>query len=238
MGCCVGDCCVLDCGFCCIFDSCSDSGCSFTSPINNSIDHSKIIAAELDEMKKRAHTEGEKDCNEAFTLINQFMNPFIEYIKKVNENTYGGKKLNIKVDIIEQEFEKLRQEVIHFIGNRMEDRLVLTDSELSVILDERDDEERTKNFNAFYEKVHKQALLDLSDKIEEVITKQFSIVDAEIGDRLQEVNQSMKMALEEYEQAEKLKKENSSELKEKEINSMYKITIAEILLNELKKDVK
>ena len=164
------------------------------------------------------------------------MSQFITYLKKINEGTYGGKKLNIKIDIIEREFEKLRQEVTSFVGKRMDDRLVLTDRELSVILEEKDDDERAKNFDSFYKKIHRKAVLDLSEKIEEVISKQFAIVDLEIRDRLKEVDMSMKIALSEYEQAEKLKKENSVEWARKNIDSMYKVTVADFLLNELNRN--
>ena len=236
MGCCVGDCCVMDCGFCCVFDFCSDSGCGYHPTNNDTVDHSKKIADELAGMKNRAHKDGEKIGNEAFSNINQFMSQFITYLKKINEGTYGGKKLNIKIDIIEREFEKLRQEVTSFVGKRMDDRLVLTDRELSVILEEKDDDERAKNFDSFYKKIHRKAVLDLSEKIEEVISKQFAIVDLEIRDRLKEVDMSMKIALSEYEQAEKLKKENSVEWARKNIDSMYKVTVADLLLNELNRN--
>lgn len=108
MGCCVGDCCVMDCGFCCVFDFCSDSGCGYHPTNNDTVDHSKKIADELAEMKSRAHKDGEKIGNEAFSDINQFMSQFVMHLKKINEGTYGGKRLNIKIDIIEREFEKLR----------------------------------------------------------------------------------------------------------------------------------
>lgn len=226
----------MDCGFCCVFDFCSDSGCGYHPTNNDTVDHSKKIADELAGMKNRAHKDGEKIGNEAFSNINQFMSQFITYLKKINEGTYGRKKLNIKIDIIEREFEKLRQEVTSFVGNRMDDRLVLTDRELSVILEEKDDDERAKNFDSFYKKIHRKAVLDLSEKIEEVISKQFAIVDLEIRDRLKEVDMSMKIALSEYEQAERLKKENSVEWARKNIDSMYKVTVADFLLNELNRN--
>lgn len=233
-----GGCCVMDCGFCCIFDSCSDSGCGYHPSKADTVDHSTKIANELAEMKERAHKDGEKVGNEAFIEANKAMSRFIVCLKSINDGNYGGKKLNIKVEVIEKEFEKLRQEVTSFVGNRMDERLVLTDSELSIILKEEDDEERAKNFDAFYTRIHKQAIMDLSKKIEEVIAKQFGIVDAEVRQRLKEVDVSMKNALSEYEQAEMLKRKNSLELAKKDVDSMYKITVANLLLNELNKDTK
>lgn len=236
MGCCIGDCCVVDCGFCCIMDFCSEraSSCSYSPREKKTVDHSKKIADELAVMKSRANEEGKKIGDEAFNSINQYMSEFIQHLKKINSGTYGGKKLNIKMDVIEQEVDKLRNEVSNFIGDRLNDRLILTDSELSLILAEHNDKKRSKNFDDFYARVHKQAVLDLVGKIEEVIAKQFAMVDTEIRTRLQEVDSSMQEALQSYTDAEKLKEQQDSALAQKQIDCMYRVTIADIMSDELK----
>ncbi len=236
MGCCIGDCCVVDCGFCCIMDFCSEraSSCSYHPQEKITVDHSKKIADELAKMKKRAADEGKQIGTEAFANINQYMSEFIQHLKKINSGTYGGKKLNIKIDVIEQEIDKLRTEVANFIGDRLNDRLILTDSELSVILEERNDKKRSKNFDDFYARVHKKAVLDLVGKIEEVIAKQFAMVDTEIRMRLKEVDSSMQDALKSYNDAEKMKEQQDSALAQKQIDCMYKVAVADIMLDELK----
>ena len=236
MGCCIGDCCVVDCGFCCIMDFCSEraSSCSYHPQEKITVDHSKKIADELAKMKKRAADEGKQIGDEAFDSINQYMSEFMQHLKKINSGTYGGKKLNIKIDVIEQEIDKLRTEVANFIGDRLNDRLILTDSELSVILEERNDKKRSKNFDDFYARVHKKAVLDLVGKIEEVIAKQFAMVDTEIRMRLKEVDSSMQDALKSYNDAEKMKEQQDSALAQKQIDCMYKVAVADIMLDELK----
>ncbi len=234
MGCCVGDCCVVDCGFCCIMDFCSDSGCSYHPVEKVTVDHSKKIADELAEMKERANEDGQRIGNEAFDNINIYMDQFIEHLKKINEGTYGGKQLNIKMDVIERELGKLRNEVTSFIGARMDERLVLSDSELSVILEERNDEKRTKNFDDFYRRIHKQAVLDLSKKIEEVIARQFVLVDTEIRIRLNEVDASMNQALASYMEIERMLEEKDEALANKQLESMYVMGLSDIVHDELK----
>lgn len=44
-------------------------------------------------MKNRAHKDGEKIGNEAFSNINQFMSQFITYLKKLMKEHMGGKNL-------------------------------------------------------------------------------------------------------------------------------------------------
>ena len=239
MGCCIGDCCVVDCGFCCIMDFCSDRAttCSYHPQEKVTVEHSKKIADELATMKTRANEEGKKIGDEAFDNINQHLSEFLKYLKSVNDGTYGGKKLNIKMDVVEQEIGKLKDEVSNFIGDRLNDQLVLTDSELSVILEERDDKKRSRNFDDFYSRVHRKAVLDLADKIEEVIAKQFAMVNSEIRTRLQEVDSSMKDALDSYNEAERMKAQHDSSLDQKKIDCMYKVTVADIMIDELKASV-
>ena len=231
MGC--GNCCVFDCGFCCVFDFCSDHGCGYHPVEKITVDHSKKIADELAEMKKRAGKEGEQIGNEAFDSINVNMRKFIDDLKTINKDTYGGKQLNIKMDVIEKEIDKLRTEVTSFVGARMDDRLVLSDSELSVILEERDDRKRSLNFDDFYKRVHKQAVIDLSKKIEEVIARQFALVDSEIRNRLKEVDATMNNALVGYKETERMMEEKDSALASKQIECMYAVGLSDILLDEL-----
>ena len=233
MGCCVGDCCVIDCGFCCVLDFCSDHGCSYHPVEKITVDHSKKIADELAEMKEKASKEGVQIGNEAFDNINVYMKQFLDHLKTINEGTYGGKQLNIKMDVIQREIDKLRDEVTGFIGERMDDRLVLSDSELSVILEERDDKKRKSNFDDFYRRVHKQAVIDLSKKIEEVIARQFSLVDTEIRNRLKEVDASMNEALAGYKETERLMEEKDAALASKQVECMYLVGISDILIDEL-----
>ena len=228
-----GGCCIGDCGFCCIFDFCSDSGCGYHPSRNDTVDHSKKIADELAEMKSRASTEGQQIGKEAVDNISCTMKSFINVIKTVNKAKFGGKQLNIKIDVVEREIDKLQKEAANFIGDRLNDRLVTTDRELSVILEERNDSKRSENFENFYRRVHKQAILDLTKKIEEVIACQFALVDSELQNRLKEVDESMQETLRNYREAEKQKESKDVSLVSKQIECMYTAELADIVLNEL-----
>lgn len=189
-------------------------------------------------MKERARIDGEKIGKEAYGQINVFLNQFVSYLWKINDGVYGGKKLNIKMDVIERELHNLENEVTEFVGNRMDERLVLTDPKLSVILANEDDAERKRRFDEFYVTIHRLAVKDLGQEIKTVIAKQFAIVNKEIRDRLDEVDQSMKDALDEYRQAEKMKMEKNDDLSYKQIEYMYRIDLARILDETISKGLK
>lgn len=232
MGC--GFCCVMDCGFCCIVDFCSDHGCEYNPIEINTADHAKKTADDLAEMKEKAHREGMELGKEIFERINIFMKQFVDHLEAINAGTYGGKQLNLKINVIKKELEKLSGEVQNFIGDRLDERLVLTDKELSVILEEHDDKKRAKNFNAFYVRIHKQAVRDLIEKIEEVIKRQYALVDGEIRSRLEEVNADMKKADESYKELERMMEEKDTALAAKQVDNMYIIGLSDVVLDELK----
>ncbi len=235
---CLADCCVLDCldcGFCCIFDSCSDHGCSYHPDYDDkTVENTVNTANELAEMRERANREGKELGEEVFQNINIYMNQFLEYLERINQGSYGGKQLNIDMDAINKDVHKMKKTVKEFIGDKINERLVLTDAELTAILEERDDQKRTRKFNDFYVQVHKGAVRDLIDYIQKVIAGEFNMVAMQIRNRLDEVEQSIQEARKSYKDAEQLKKAKSASLAEKQVEAMYRIALAEIMMEELR----
>ena len=57
-----------------------------------------------------------------------------------------------------------------------------------MILEERDDEKRTKNFKAFCKKVQKKSLSGLVKKIEDTVKQQEAMIRKDIESRMSEVD--------------------------------------------------
>ena len=115
----------------------------------------------------------------------------------------------------------------------MDERLVLTDKELSVILEERDDEKRNKNFDSFCNRIQKQALDGLSKKIESTVRKQEEMIRREIESRLNEVDRNMKAATKAYTDIVAVKEKDESKMAETQIKYIYQYELSEILLDQL-----
>ena len=228
--CCICDCCIADCGFCCIFDFCSDSGCDYHPKENNTAERAKKIAGELEDMKKRASKDGQEIGKSALDEINASLNKFISDLTQVNAKEFGGKKLNIQVEVLQEELDKLKSEITSFVGDRLNERLVLTDPELNPILNEPNDDKRAKNFNQFYVKIHKQAVNDLSKKIESCVKKQFEIVKKVINTRLSEVDRSISDSYSNYKKGLQMLEEKGQELSNSQVDCMYSISLADIVL--------
>lgn len=234
-GCCVGNCCIMDNPVGDFFKGIfgSSGGCGYHPGPSETEAHAKKIADELAEMKENIRESSEKTEKNLINYINKSMLSFIKELENINNECYGGKSLNINIEGIQQKNEDLKKEVIGHIGDVMEERLVLTDKELSVILEERDDKKRAKNFDNFCRKIQKKALMSLKSKIEITVRKQEAMIRKEIETRLEEVEKNMKETADAYTQILQIKEKDSVNMEKKQIKYIYKHELCDILLDQL-----
>lgn len=227
--CCIGDCCIGD---CCVMDWCLfDSGCGYHPGPSVDELHAKKIADELAVMKEKIRQQAERMEEEIISDINESIDEFIEVLSNINKHRYGGKYLDLNIDGIRKENENLKNQIRGHIGDFMDERLVLTDKELSLVLAERDDAKREKNFDAFCVVIKKQAVLGLKDSIEKTVIKQSVMIRKEVENRLSEVDRKMKELNDAYIEIAENKKNDSEVLKNKQIQYMYKHELSEILID-------
>ena len=233
-GCCVGDfCCV---GFCCILDFCGDSGCCVGNAPGptESETHAKKVAEELANMRESTTASSKEQEEDLIDEINTSMKDFLENIKELNNKKFDGESLRINIDLIKEKNEKLKKQVIGSISEVLNSRLVMTDRELSAILAEKDDSKRKKNFEAFVQRVKKEALKNLKQNIEKTVAEQSKIVADEIETRKKEINQQLSETVKELSEIVEIKKKNSSDLEKKQFEYMYQCALCNILLDENK----
>ncbi len=104
---------------------------------------------------------------------------------------------------------------------------------ISIILEERDDKKRAKNFDAFCRRVQAQACSGLRKRIETTVRKQEQMIRKEIELRLKEVDKSMKAAMKAYSEIVSAKEKDESKMEETRIKYIYKYELAAILLDQL-----
>ena len=232
-GCCIGDCCIGD---CCVFDFCGDSGCCVGNAPGPSEPemHAKKVAGELANMRKTANDDSKEQEEDLIDDINLSMKEFLENIEELNKKKFDGESLRINTDLIKEKNEKLKKQVVGSISEVLNDRLVLTDRELSAILAEKDDTKRKNNFETFVQRVKKDALKKLKQNIEKTVAEQSKIVADEIEIRKKEVNQRLTDTMKELSEIVEIKKKNSSDLEKKQFEYMYQCALCNILLDENK----
>lgn len=235
-GCCIGNCCVMNNAVGNFFrDLFGDSsgGCGYHPGPSETESHAKKIADELAEMKEHIRKASEKNEQKIINYINKSTEELFVLIENVNGQKFGGKSLNINIDGIRKSIESLKSEVIGFIGNVMDDRLVLTDRELSLILEERDDQKRKKNFDAFCKRIKSQALDGLIEVIKSTVQKQEKLIRKEIESRLNEVRSNLEIEEKAYTDILEIKNKDESAMAEKQIKLIYQYGILDILIDKL-----
>lgn len=197
-------------------------------------EHAKSNADMFAELKEGVRGETEKKEKKILDYINESMNGLLEGLDGINQQTFGGKCLNINIKELQSKNDALKKEVVGFIGNYMDNRLVLSDHELSEILKIVDDKKRKKKFDAFYSKLQRQAVDKLKAKIEITVHKQEEVIRKEIQNRLAEVDKNMQEATNAYEEILRMKEEqDDSKIEEKQIQYCYQYELSEILLGQL-----
>lgn len=241
-GCCIANCCVGNCGFCCIgnFFGSSDSGCCVgncgvsSSSSTPKEDHAVKTANELAEMRDRAKKNAAEEEQKIVDNVNKTMTEFIEWLRDVNRTKIGGKNLDINIDKIRELNDDLRKKIVGFIGTKLEDRINSSDKDVSTILGEHDDAKRKKNFDAFYTARMNEAIRDLIDEIESSVREQSDAIEREIQNRIKELNNTMAQETRALEDLKKLKEQEDSRLAERQVEYMYYADLCDIMYDELK----
>lgn len=239
--CCVMNCCIGDFFSCsdsgCCVGNCSDSGCCVSDGSGGGgyDNHADVIANELATMKERARKYAQKQEAEILQDIDDSMKDFLDWLEKINSQKIGGRTLSINVERLQRLNRDMHDDVEGFIGRRLDERLVPTDSEVSSILAERDDKKRKKNFDAFYDRIKRDAVRALIKEIETSVDKQNDSIEREIQNRMDEVQSSMNTELEALQDLQMAQKAEASEVATKQVEYLYRENLTFIMSAELKK---
>lgn len=227
-------------GGCCVMDNpvgdffrdlfCSDSGCGYHPRQVKTASHAKKVADELAEMQRKMGESSQKSEQKILDCVEKSMEKLLKEVEEVNKKKIGGKELNIDIDGIKAKNNALKKEVIGFMVSSINNRLVLTDPELSVILKEKDDKTRAKNFDAFCKRIRSYAIDKLADKISQTVKNQQAMIEKEINSRLEEVDAMMKKSETAYLAMQDAKVKGEESEAEERIKHAYAYELADILL--------
>ncbi len=214
--------------------SLSSSSSSYQPESSITADNSRANANMLAEMKAEVRDESEKREQQFLDYINKSMEGLLNQLGEINMRRFGGKALAINITEIKSKNDDLKKEVVGFIGNYMDSRLVPSDHELSRIFEEPDDKKRKKKFDIFCRELLQRAEKELISKIEVTVHKQEEIIRKEIQSRLAEIDRNMKMETKAYEDILHMKKEQEdARIEEQQMQYCYQYELAEILLEQI-----
>lgn len=211
-----------------------DGWSSYSPKASGTESSSKSNADMLAEMKAEVQEDIKKMEKQSLAFVNQSIDALLKDLKRVNEEEFGGKSLNINMKEIERKNDALRKEVIGFVGSYMDSHLVLSDHGMAEILKESDDKIRKRQFDAYCKKLQEKAIEQLKRKVENTVHEQEKLIRDVIQNRLAEVDKNMQAATNAYEEIRQMKeKQEGEEIEKKQIMYCYQHDLAEILLGQL-----
>jgi hypothetical protein len=234
-GCCIGDCCIANCGFCCILDFSSRCGDSHveTKSGGTSVSNDEFNAEVLRDLNDRCTREAAEETDKCTDYLMTHINQMITDLSELNkQKTKNGYSLNLDVDYLTKSILDTKKSLSNYISDKVKQRLVLEDYELSVILLERDDNRRNKAVNDFYSRIFNQAQSDLIAKIKESVRDQCDLVKEQLEGRKNEIAISLIKQQEQMIDIDQKYKEKSSKQPDL-VECMFEISTANILSNQL-----
>lgn len=171
-----------------------------------------IINNDLDLMREKMKESVSLIEEDIIKEIECGMNSVIKRIKQANNEEYGGKKLNVNIDEIEQKKKNLSNKVKNYISNEINKKLVLGNVELKVLLQEDDDEKRNKEFDEYVNKMQIDAIKGLKIMIKKTIENQSKILTSEISGRIGEVEESLRHTQSVYKEFQEKDDDEKNEL--------------------------
>lgn len=196
-------------------------------------DNAKKIADELAELKEEVKKDTEKKEKETLDILSGELNEWLEELKSINNEKYGGKSLNINIQKLVGDIEKIKKETVGFLGGLIEERLVLTDKELEKILKIENDKNRKKEFNQFCKKIYKEGIFALCDKIEISVKEMERVIRESVMERMDEVDAQLQETKKSYDEVLATKDKSEKEMIGTQMKYIYRFEITDIFLDNL-----
>ena len=239
-GCCIGDCCVMN---CCVGKAIKDfffgkskgssSGGKTESYQTDTADLQATIKVQnaLTEFRIDTQSRSSKLENEIIKESRIYLDSFLEDMKKYNKIRYGNRRLNINLTKIECDNRKNEDEIHGFIVKRIIKRISLDDNECLKILQMDPGKEKEKSLDAFYKKVLKEAVIELSDMLSSNMEKQTDNICDRIHQRIDSIIDVCESKTEEFETIRLRKEAGESEVEQEQLRLANIISICEIGLS-------
>lgn len=172
----------------------------------------------------------EKDCLKA---CKEGIDHLVEDIKKINNQKFNGKKLNINVERLERKLQTIERTVNGTIKKRLSKKVSIDDAECLRILKMPRGAAKEKAMNEFSNRVFQNALIELSDSIREIVSEQCTLITEQIEDRLENITSSLQQITNQFEELENLKSKDLYAIEKKKVELTYTLALCDVALAEL-----
>lgn len=237
-GCCIGDCCLMNCCIGDFFGSKSKGSSSGGKTESYQADTADLqatirVQSALTEFRTDTQSRSTKLENEIVKESREYLDSFLEDMRRYNKIRYGNKRLNINLSKIERDNRKTEDEIHGFIVKRIIKRISLDDTECQKILEMEPGKEKEKSLDQFYKKVLKEAVLELSDKLRANMEKQTDTICDRIQQRIDNIIDVCETKTEDFERIRLVKEAGESEVEAEQFRLSHTVSLCELGLSYL-----
>ena len=161
-------------------------------------EYTQRIAEELAEKRKIVRNESRKLEQQLIGYVNASLDNLLEEVSRINEIQWGDNTLSLNMKEVVRKNNELKEKIMGCISDKVDDRLVLTDVELSAIMAERDDKKRSEELENFCSKIQREALMSFRYQIKKTMKRQLSLIRKEIEGRINDVGNSLDESVKVY----------------------------------------
>ncbi|MCX8046296.1 MAG: hypothetical protein N3A70_05365 [Anoxybacillus gonensis] len=169
-------------------------------------------------------------CQEYIRLI-------VKDIEAINNRDYKGKKLNINLNRLERQLRDIEKSVKGTIKKKLSKRVSINDSECLRILKMEKGSDKESAMKQFADRVFKDALLELSENVRDVVLAQCDYVIEQMEDRLETITSSLENMMEQVAHFEELKERDEARIEEEKCDIYLKLSMSETAMIVLEETV-
>ena len=155
----------------------------------------------------------------------------VEYIKKINQKEFSGKALNINLERLLRENRKTEDIIYGSIKKYVQKRISLDDNECEKILEMSSGNKKENAMNEFCNKVLKEAIIDVCEKIEKSMYEQIENLSDQINERINFVEYNATETIKKYNKIKELKVNDENGFTMQIGQLGYEISISEYALS-------
>ncbi len=162
----------------------------------------------------RIDTEAQSDKleNDIIKISRTSLDEFLDMLKKQNQKTFAGRKLNLNISAIERDNRETEDMIHGFIKKRVMVDVSLSNQECLEVLKMEKGEEKKKAMKKFLDKITSTAIIDLSEELRKVIRRQSENIEDRVQVRIDEIEASLDDNLKKFDKIKSLKETDSNEL--------------------------
>ena len=240
-GCCVRNCCVVDlpCANCGLIRKIAEklfgSDCCVGNSAKNigQVDENSEIALiakmqdALAEFKDDTQSRSSEFENEVIAESRKALDEFINELRKYNKIRYGNRCLDININNIERENRKTEDKIHGFIIKRVSKQISFDNEECKEILKMDAGNAKKDALDAFYKKVLKEAVRELSDELQDIMEKQTDNVCERIQHRIDSIVDIYEAKEAEFDSIRKVKEKDEDAVEQEQIRLSHHVALCE-----------